>query len=109
MKVVINDCYGGYGISFDAMLDLVRIKGLDYAVVVDESEKVIQVEGRNYYHWDIDRADKDLIQLLEEKGNEYVSDSCAQLKVIEIPDGIEYVILEFDGTERIVEKGRVWQ
>jgi hypothetical protein len=32
----------------------------------------------------------------------------AELKVIEIPDGVEWQIDEYDGTEWIAEKHRTW-
>jgi hypothetical protein len=53
------------------------------------------------------RIDPDLIRVVEELG-EAANGSCAQLKVIEIPDGIEYFIDEYDGIETIREEHRSW-
>lgn len=33
---------------------------------------------------------------------------CAELKIIEIPDDIEWEIEEYDGWEHVAEKHRVW-
>jgi hypothetical protein len=32
----------------------------------------------------------------------------SQLKVVEIPDGVEWEIAEYDGSEHIAEKHRTW-
>ena len=53
------------------------------------------------------RTDLLLIQVVEELGKE-ANGSYSELKVIEIPDGIEYEIEEYDGNEYIAEKHRTW-
>jgi len=62
------------------------------------------------FYWndrDIDRADPFLVQAVEEFGAE-ANGGFAELKVIEIPDGVEYEIDEYDGIESIHEKHEVW-
>ena len=54
-----------------------------------------------------DRTDPLLIQVVEELGDE-ASGSCAELRIIEIPDGIDYEIDEYDGREHIAEVHRTW-
>ena len=54
-----------------------------------------------------DRTDLNLIEVVEELGDEADGD-CAELKVIEIPDGTEWEIDEYDGTETVDEKHRPW-
>ena len=87
MKIVINRCYGGFGLSDAARLEM----GIDKTV----------------YHGDLKRNDKRLIAAVEKLGDA-ASDELAQLKVVEIPDGIEYTIEEYDGIEWVAEKHRVW-
>lgn len=48
-----------------------------------------------------------LVAVVEEMG-EAASGSCAELNVVEIPDGVDYVIEEYDGMEWIAEKHRTW-
>jgi len=55
-----------------------------------------------------DRADKLLIQVVEELGSERASGGCAELKIVEIPDGVDYEISEYDGNEHIAEKHCTW-
>ena len=54
-----------------------------------------------------DRTDPLLIQVVEELG-ELADGSCAKLSIVEIPDGIEWEIDEYDGIETIHEKHRSW-
>lgn len=52
-----------------------------------------------------DRTDKDLIAVVEKLGDK-ASGSCAELKIVEIPDGVDWEIDEYDGIESIHEKHR---
>lgn len=54
------------------------------------------------------RHDSKLVQVVEELG-EAADGMCAELAVIEIPDGVEYEIEEYDGMESIHEKHRSWE
>jgi len=54
-----------------------------------------------------DRTDKLLIQVIKELG-EKANGSCANLKIIEIPDDVDWEINEYDGFESIHEKHRSW-
>jgi len=87
MKVVINDCYGGFGLSPQAIKRLAELNAKT---------------GR-----DIERNDPKLIQVIEELG-EMAYGSFAKLKIIEIPDDIEWEIEEYDGNEWVSEKHRRW-
>lgn len=54
------------------------------------------------------RADPLLVRTVEELG-EAASGACSKLRVVEIPDGVEYQIDEYDGLESVHEKHRVWR
>lgn len=54
-----------------------------------------------------DRSDPFLIQVIAELGKE-ADGACARLSVIEIPDGVDYEIEEYDGLESIHERHRSW-
>lgn len=129
MKVVINTCYGGFRISGKAMVELARRKGYDevfpyyYDWHDDEFVKsnimeadyfsikdfgdVLSVEKRDIFFDallpDISRTDPDLIAMIEE-----ASDDCSSLKVVEIPDDVDWEIGEYDGVEWVEEKHRRW-
>lgn len=61
--------------------------------------------------FDAKRDDPLLIQVVEELGAGHrtgASGSCANLRIVEIPADVEYVIDEYDGSESIHEKHRSW-
>ena len=89
MKVVINRCFGGFGLSKEAIKDLGCKNSWDY-----ESENK--------------RTAPELIALIEEKGSEYCSEDYAELKVVEIPDDVNWYIDDYDGVETIEEVHRSW-
>ncbi len=123
MKVVINTDFGGFGLSDQAFERYLTLKGIefdkfptkhlngnDYWVKgtyhpSDDDEK--PSDGKYLSHYDVERNDPHLIQAIEELG-EKANGQHAKLSVIEIPDGIEYSIEEYDGAEHIAEKHRKW-
>ena len=79
MKMIINDCYGGFG---------VRQEVLDELELNNFSEEELRTAAR----------------LIEEIENgKDVSDDYAELKVIEIPDeSTDYYLDEYDGLESVI-------
>lgn len=88
MKIVINHCYGGFGLS--------RLAYEKLKVSYDDSRE------RSY------RTNKELITLIKDIGSKKVSGNCAKLAIIEIPNDVEWIIQEYDGLEHVAEKHRTW-
>jgi len=86
MKIVINKCYGGFGLS-------------------DFGKELLNIRDEN----SLSRTNLELIHQIEEYGSDVISGDYSQLKVIEIPDGIDYEILNHDGLESVHETHRVWR
>ena len=95
MKVVINACHGGFGLSDKAEELYKRAKG---------------ITGKDTYcvSWDVPRDDPDLVRIVEQLGTK-ADTSFSQLKIIDIPDGVEFQIEEYDGLEWVAEKHRTWR
>ena len=55
----------------------------------------------NFFLLDIPRDDKLLIQVVKELGKE-ANGFAANLKIVEIPDDVDYKIYEYDGLEWVV-------
>jgi hypothetical protein len=118
MKVVINTDFGGFGLSQQAFELLLQRKGIEYEIVEETkfgSYKGFYHKGHagddQYYLSDYDfydnRADEDLVAVVEEL-RESANGHAANLKVVEIPDDIEWYIHEYDGREHVAERHRTW-
>lgn len=112
MKIVINGCYGGFSLSEEAIELYLTKKGLEFS---KEKSEFFSLVGYNYVvkdqeHWydrDIERNDSVLVEVVEVLG-EKANGRCADLKVVEIPDGVEWQVEEYDGNEWVAEVHRVW-
>lgn len=91
-KIVINTCYGGFGLSEEAEEYLNNIDPL----------------GSWEDPYSFSRDHVALIKVVEELGSYVASGSFASLKIVEIPDGVEWQIEEYDGVEWVAEKHRTW-
>lgn len=92
MKIVINRCFGGFGLSEQANRLYAEAKGIPVKEV---------------YEWEIERDDPDLVRIVGELGED-ADGPFASLRVVDIPDDVEWFIHEYDGLEKIHEKHRSW-
>jgi hypothetical protein len=113
MKVIINSDYGGFSLSDDAILEYGKRKGLN--LIRDENTSwniSIFYNGapatENYFDdREIPRNDSDLVAVVEQLG-EAANGFAANLKVIEIPEDVNWQVEENDGLEWVSEKHRTW-
>jgi hypothetical protein len=90
MKIVINKCYGGFGLSKEAEKLYVQKKNISGPL-----------------RGDILRNDSVLVEVVETLGDK-ASGKYSELEVVEIPDDVtDWRIEEYDGWEHIAE-GRTW-
>lgn len=90
-EIVINRCYGGFGLS-------------DEAIILYE-----QKTGKTKVaYWMIPRDDKDLVKVVRELGDR-ANGKHAKLKIVSIPDGVEWDVDDYDGIEKVVDIHRTWQ
>jgi hypothetical protein len=61
----------------------------------------------HFYDREILRNDEALVQLVHEMG-EMANGACADLKIVEVPDEVDWYIEEYDGNEWVAEKHRTW-
>ena len=103
-KIVINDCYGGFGLSHEAMMKYSEYRGLG----LEAADGIYRdSEGEYFVDHDILRDDPVLVRIVEEMAD--ASGPYSNLRIVEIPDGVEWQIEEYDGQEWIAEKHRIWR
>ncbi|MCH7605383.1 hypothetical protein IID24_05340 [Patescibacteria group bacterium] len=90
-KIVINTCRGGFGLSKEG-------KEL-YASLED---------GEDFKTYLISRNDPTLLHVVDKLGKA-ANGSFAYLRIVEIPNGVAWVIEKYDGIEWIAEKHRTWR
>jgi hypothetical protein len=136
MKIVINKCFGGFGLSPEAELWLFQkgFDGSDFKYPVDKFFKRSEDKEEALHNWkeyqknkteaftlfvftpdekfvlstnDIARDDKLLVECVETLG-EKANGRLSELKVVEIPDGTDWEIDKYDGIETIEEVHNKW-
>lgn len=91
--IVINKVFGGFGLSDKALSEYKR-----RANITDDS----------FWEQDIMRDDEHLVAIVDEMDEESWG-NFAELKIVEIPPGVEWQIEEYDGREWVAEKHRTWK
>jgi hypothetical protein len=111
MKIVINACYGGFGISRKAAEHMAANGSAQAHAELALADKEGYWHGYGYSpdggYTEYKRDDPLLVAAVEALGSE-ANGSCAQLKVVEIPNGIDWEIVDYDGNEHIAQRHRVW-
>ena len=90
IKVVINTCFGGFGLSEEAEAEYKERMG---------------ITDPDWYYYDLPRDCPVLVSMVE---NGPVNGQYAELKVVEIPDDVNWFIYEYDGIEHVAERHRTW-
>jgi len=112
MKIVINTCFGGFGLSDKANHRFAELSGINLYKKDDEyfSSYYTDPEFSDDSYFsdsEIERNSPILIQVIEELKDE-ANGSYANLKVVEIPDDVDWTIEEYDGREWVAEVHRTW-
>ena len=111
MKIVINCAIGGYQLHRKVVEEYVRRKGLSIECyeVNEECQYWTNSDGEPFSpEFDIERHDPILVEIIEELGPHAETAVCTP-KLVEIPDGIDYRVIETDcGSEYIVDTTRIW-
>lgn len=135
-KVILNKCYGGFGLSEEAHRMYAQRKGLElfkykaeynnktfiYKYTNDESMfnhfftkdfgDNVEISNEDFekyclYLNDKYREDNILIEIVEEL-KERAYGPCSELVIVEIPADLNYVIDDYDGVETLHEKVQEW-
>lgn len=122
MKIVIFEAFGGWFLSHEAIMLYAKYRGIDLHWIThhtgirlyatDEITIVgeeIQIHNGQWFNplSDLARNDEILVRVVEELG-EAANGDLAKLKIVEIPDGVEWELGIRNGKEIILEKHRSW-
>lgn len=92
MKIVINRCFGGFSLSNQASEMYCAAKN---------------ISTDNFFDRDVSRNDPILVEIIEKLGTA-ADGRYSELKVVDIPDDVDWVVEEYDGMEYVAERHRVW-
>jgi len=105
MKIVINNKYGGFGLSNEAIERYLELRKIPYSKTNKPNGEVVfeaggQVYDLEYITYDLDRSDSCLIQTIEELG-EKANGRNAELIIVEVNENEIFYIEEDDGWESV--------
>lgn len=137
-KVILNKCFGGFDVSKEAYelyakkkdlkifcyeMDMEDIKNTKYKYAKKDNGLFInyftkdfgnnvQITNEDYEKYNLyldtsHREDPILIEVIEELC-EKANGRFGELKIVEIPDDLDYVIDEYDGIETLHQKVQEW-
>jgi hypothetical protein len=92
-NIVINRCYGGFGLSDAAMAEYRKLANIP--------------DSEEFHYYDLNRDDPLLVQVVEKLG-ESANGGYAELKIILVPDDVVWKIEDYDGMEKVSEIHREW-
>lgn len=116
-KVAINSDFGGFNLSdeaFEALLDRKGVKWIkskgrfDMSYYYTDGHSGDDEHYIDSYDYFKDRADPDLVAVIEQFGDK-ANGWCSSLKIVEVPDGAEWFVADYDGQEWVAEKHRTWK
>lgn len=137
-EVVINTCYGGFGLSHEAVIEYYKRKGMKVYSFVDGRDENGRADFKHfepytgqadpflihytsqplkedgtyveysYLSVDLQRDDPDLVAIVKEMGKKSWGHH-AELSIVEIPADVGWEIEEYDGVEHISEAHRTWR
>lgn len=138
VKIVINTCFGGFGLSDDAVVAYGKRKGLTVYIervnslyseywllpaaerpralqdgefqAMTQDERAAHNARYSASHLSVRDIKRDDADLVAvvEEMGEAANDQFSKLVVVEIPDDVQWEISEYDGSEHIAEQHRTW-
>ena len=114
-RIVINQTYGGFSLSREAILLYLELSGEAYTLEPQEDRERqlrlgdrIMVQGYEFESRSINRDDPALVTVVRQLGSKANGDY-AKLKIVEVPADVKWGIDAYDGKEWVAEVHRTWR
>lgn len=122
MEIAVNRCFGGFDLSNKAQERLIELgvpfyKSWEELKNADKKDKEIYIvkmdkpmlgaEYANNFDYSENRTNKLLIQVVKELGKE-ASGTFGEIEIVDIPDGVDWEIDNYDGMETVEEAHMRW-
>jgi hypothetical protein len=111
-KILINPEVGGFYMSLEAKEMYLKAKGIPYTI--EDGYAGDGYAGGKYVRsevvfYNLKRDDETLLKIYEEIGCERFSVLHVCIRIVEVPDDVEWIICTTDyGHEWVAEKHRTW-
>ena len=110
MKILLSS-YPVFDVGFKAFKEFLDLKNIPYHVMADEifegQFELVDMKGSRFRYEDY-RSDSLLVAIVEKLGADS-NPLFGELRVIEVPDDVEWIIQSCEGSaEWIAEKHRTW-
>ena len=92
-EIVINTCYGGFGLSDEARAYYANLIGCDASEVI---------------FCNIERDDPALVQTVKHLGSRANDPLGTALEIVKVPRDVYWHVAEYDGREWVAEDHRTW-
>jgi len=113
--IVINSCFGGFGLSYLAQVAYLDRAGIAYTVEDRESRDSTQrygprilVKGLDWHPDSIPRDDPILVSVVQDL-KEDANSAHSDLIIVKIPVDVKWIIQNYDGIETVAEQHRTWR
>ena len=114
-RIVVNSCYGGFGLSYQASIRYLELSGIEYKLEPRQDRdsqnrlgSVIMVDGIHWHYYGVERDDPNLVTVVKELGP-LADGEYAKLRIVTIPANVDWTIEEYDGREWVAERHRIWR
>ena len=91
-KIVINTCHSGFGLS---------------AAAESKYKELAGITDPDFYSRSIPRDDEHLIAVVEFMGTD-ADNEYSDLKIVDVPDDVNWYVEEYDGKEWVAERHQTW-
>jgi len=105
IKVVISTDFGGFNLSGEVCEFIAKVNGWTRCADDYGYDYLLDTSGSRLDSWNIPRDNLGLVEAIEKLGSNGVYEN---LKVVKVPEGVNWYIAEYDGKEWVAERHRTW-